>query len=43
MYIKENNLTAQIIGRGIAWFDTGTADSLYEASGYIRTPKIDKD
>ena len=37
IYIRENNLTAQIIGRGIAWFDTGTTDSLYEASGYIRT------
>ena len=27
----------KIIGRGIAWLDTGTIDSLQEASEYIRT------
>tara|TARA_B100000886_G_C20363228_1_gene466149 strand:+ start:14 stop:901 length:888 start_codon:yes stop_codon:yes gene_type:complete len=37
LYLKENTLNAQKIGRGVAWFDTGTKDSLYEASGYIRT------
>ena len=25
------------MGRGMAWFDTGTFDSLYEAAGYVNT------
>jgi len=37
LYLSENNLKVEKLGRGIAWFDTGTVDSLYEASGYIRT------
>ena len=37
IYLKENKLFAEILGRGIAWFDTGTTDSLYEASGYVRS------
>ena len=37
IYLKENNLKVEKLGRGIAWFDTGTIDSLYEAGGYIRT------
>ncbi len=37
MYLLENKLSAEIMGRGMAWFDTGTCDSLFEASSYIRT------
>lgn len=37
VYLKENSLKVQLLGRGMAWLDTGTFDSLYEASGYIRT------
>ena len=37
IYLKEQNLKVEKLGRGIAWFDTGTVDSLYEAGGYIRT------
>ena len=37
MYLKENLLNVEIMGRGMAWFDTGTFDSLYEASAYIHT------
>ena len=37
LYLEEKLLNAQKIGRGVAWFDTGTTDSLYEASGYIKT------
>ena len=37
LYMKEKRLKVQVMGRGMAWLDTGTFDSLYEASGYIRT------
>ena len=37
LYLEENKLKVEILGRGIAWFDTGTIDSLYEASGYVRS------
>ena len=36
-YLKEKTLRVETLGRGIAWFDTGTTDSLHEASGYIKT------
>ena len=35
-YLKENKLTVKIMGRGFTWFDTGTHDSLMDASNYIR-------
>jgi len=37
MYMKENNLMVEVLGRGMAWLDTGTFDSLHDASSYIRT------
>lgn len=37
IYLKEKTLRVETLGRGIAWFDTGTTDSLHEASGYIKT------
>ena len=37
LYLKENNLNAEIMGRGSAWLDTGTFESLSEASTYIQT------
>ena len=37
MYLKDKLLNVNIMGRGIAWLDTGTIDSLQEASQYIRT------
>ena len=36
MYIEKNKLNLEIFGRGISWFDTGTFDSLHEASSYIK-------
>lgn len=37
LYRMENKLKAKILGRGFAWLDTGTHDSLMEASNYIET------
>ena len=36
MYLREGHLKAQIMGRGYAWLDTGTFDSLAEAAEFIR-------
>ncbi|WP_115125934.1 glucose-1-phosphate thymidylyltransferase RfbA [Synechococcus sp. GEYO] len=37
MYLQEQKLTVELMGRGMAWLDTGTFDSLQEAGAYIRT------
>ncbi|RTL57734.1 MAG: glucose-1-phosphate thymidylyltransferase [Rhodocyclaceae bacterium] len=36
-YLEQGNLTVQIMGRGMAWLDTGTHDSLLEAGQFIAT------
>ena len=36
-YLNDKLLNVEIMGRGIAWLDTGTIDALQEASQYIRT------
>jgi len=35
MYLSEDRLTVELMGRGYAWLDTGTPESLLEASTYI--------
>ncbi len=35
LYLQEQTLDVQLLGRGIAWLDTGTHDSLLEASNYV--------
>jgi len=37
MYLKEKRLKVELLGRGYAWFDTGTHDSLLDAANFIRT------
>jgi len=37
LYLDENRLKVRILGRGIAWLDTGTHESLLQASVYIQT------
>ncbi len=36
-YLNNNQLSVEIMGRGYAWLDTGTHDSLLEAAGFIST------
>ena len=36
-YLKKGNLKVELLGRGYAWLDTGTPDSLLDASNYIAT------
>lgn len=37
LYLEENDLKVQILGRGFAWMDTGTMDSLMEAATFVQT------
>jgi len=37
LFLKENRLKVNIFGRGIAWLDTGTHESLLQASDFIKT------
>ena len=37
MYLEEGLLKVELMGRGMAWLDTGTCESLHEAGSYIRT------
>ena len=36
-YLKKRDLNVKIMGRGFTWLDTGTHDSLLEASNFIHT------
>ena len=36
MYLKQDKLDVQLLGRGFAWLDTGTMDSLVDAADFVR-------
>ena len=36
MYLKQDDLDVQLLGRGFAWLDTGTMDSLVDAADFVR-------
>lgn len=40
MYLAEGTLTVQKMGRGYAWFDTGTHGSLLDAANFVRTLEL---
>lgn len=37
IYLKNDNLHVEVLGRGFAWLDTGTHDALLQASSYVQT------
>jgi glucose-1-phosphate thymidylyltransferase len=37
LYLQDGLLRVELMGRGMAWLDTGTPDSLHDAASYIRT------
>jgi len=39
-YLKDGTLNVELMGRGMAWLDVGTVDSLQEGSSYIRTLQL---
>jgi glucose-1-phosphate thymidylyltransferase len=41
LYLQEDRIKVGLLGRGFAWLDTGTHESLIEASEFIET--IEKD
>lgn len=36
-YLRQKNLKVSLLGRGVAWLDTGTSDSLLETSQFVQT------
>lgn len=36
MFLREGKINVQLLGRGFAWFDTGTMDSLVEATNFVQ-------
>ncbi len=43
MYLEDGSLSVVTLGRGFAWLDTGTMESLYEASEFVRSVERSQD
>ena len=43
LYLKDKKLKARLLGEGYSWFDTGTFESLLEASSMVRTIEKNRD
>ncbi|WP_315360657.1 glucose-1-phosphate thymidylyltransferase RfbA [Neisseria bacilliformis] len=37
LYLQDGSLNVQLLGRGFAWLDTGTHESLHQAAAYVQT------
>ena len=42
IYLAENKLNVEILGRGFTWLDTGTHDSVLQASNFMQTMELNK-
>ncbi len=42
IYLKQNELNVEVLGRGFAWLDTGTHDSLLQAGQYVKTMELNQ-